>query len=134
MRQEDDFKLENKPRARSVYTGASSSIEPFREYLGLAATRHNLLPPWWNAEKQKACEAFGESGVWNDLRRKVTKAEMNAHYGDEKMAMQVRMLAEVVYGRGTMGQDGSLMRKMQSEMENGGLGNGMVTSMINVAR
>lgn len=133
MRQEDDFKLEKKPRARSVYTGAKSSIEPFQDYLKLAATRRNLLPPWWNAEKQKECEAFGESGAWSDLRKKVTKAETIAHYGDDKMPMQLRMLAEVVYGQGSMGQDGSMMRKMQSQMENGGPGNGMVSSMMDIS-
>ncbi|KAF1851614.1 uncharacterized protein K460DRAFT_362375 [Cucurbitaria berberidis CBS 394.84] len=134
MRQADDLNLENKTTPRSVYTGASSSIEPFRQYLAKAATRPNLLPPWWTADKQKECEAFGESGAWSDLRKKVTKQEMIQHYGDDKMPMQVRMLAEAVYGAGSMGQSGAGMRQVLMQMEKGGPGNGQVMSMMNLAR
>lgn len=133
MRQDDDMKLENITTPHSVYTGAASSIEPFRQYLTKAATRPNLLPSWWSLEKQKACEAFGESSAWNDLRRKVTKAEMIQHYGDEKAPMQLRMLAEVVYGAGSMGQSGAGMRKMMCQMEQGGPGNGLHMSMMSVS-
>jgi splicing suppressor protein 51 len=131
MRQADDWNFENKTTPRSVYSGASSSIQPFREYLA-KATRKNLLPPWWSAEKQKECEAFGESGAWQDLRRKVLKQEVIEHYGDEKMPMQVRMLAEAVYGAGSMGQDGSGMREMMVQMESGGL-DGKKTTMLNIS-
>ncbi|CAO2657805.1 Nn.00g070650.m01.CDS01 [Neocucurbitaria sp. VM-36] len=134
MRQADDFNLQHKTTPRSVYTGAGSSIEPFRRYLAKAATRSSLLPSWWTADKQKECEAFGESGAWSDLRKKVTKQEMIQHYGDEKMPMQVRMLAEAVYGVGTMGQDGSGMRKVMMQMEKGGPGNGQHMSMMNLAQ
>lgn len=112
MRQQDDKKLENKTTPRSVYTGASSSIDPFRKYLAQAATRPGLLPPWWTSEKQKECEAFAESGAWQDVRKKVTKEEVIQHYGDEKAPMQVRMLAEAVYGAGSMGQSGAGMRQV----------------------
>ncbi|KAJ4366120.1 hypothetical protein N0V83_007755 [Neocucurbitaria cava] len=134
MRQADDFNLEHKTTPNSVYAGASSSIVPFRQYLAKAATRRNILPSWWTADKQKECEAFGESGAWSDLRRKVTKQEMIQHYGDDKMPMQVRMLAEAVYGVGTMGQDGSGARRMMMRMENGGSGNDQIMSMLNLAR
>jgi hypothetical protein len=44
MREADDVNFENKTTPPSVYTGAPSSIEPFRQYLAKAATRPNLLP------------------------------------------------------------------------------------------
>ncbi|KAF2820249.1 hypothetical protein CC86DRAFT_374458 [Ophiobolus disseminans] len=132
MRQADDKNLENKIAPRSINSGASSSIEPFRKYLDLAATRKNLLPPWWNAEKRKECEAFGESGAWQDLRRDVTKQQVINRYGDDKMPMQVRMVAEAVYGAGSMGQDGTFMRKQLSMMEQGGPGNGQHMRMLNL--
>jgi splicing suppressor protein 51 len=44
-------------------------------------------------------------------------------YGDGKMPMQLRMLAEMVYGYGTTGQDGSGVRKLMMGMEDGGSGN-----------
>lgn len=132
MRQADDFNFENKTMPRSVYTGAASSMEPFREYIAKAATISNLLPPWWSPAKQTECEAFGESGAWSDLRKKVTKQDIINHYGDDKAPMQVRMLAEAVYGIGSMGQSGGSMRKFMSQMEQGGPGNGQVASMINI--
>lgn len=99
MRQADDLNLEHITTPQSVYTGAASSIVPFRAYLAKVGTRRNLLPPWWSAEKQKECKAFGESGAWSDFRRPVTKQEVITHYGDERAPMQIRMLAEAVYGR-----------------------------------
>jgi splicing suppressor protein 51 len=133
MRQADDFNLENRTTPRSIYSGASSSIEPFRQYLAKAATRPNMLPPWWDAEKQKECEAFGESGAWSDLRRRTSKQEIIDYYGDDKMPMQVRMLAEAIYGVGSMGQNGAGMRKMMAQMESGGPGGGMHMSSMRLA-
>ena len=132
MRQQDDDQMEDKKAPNSVYTGAASSIGPFRNYLALAATRPGLLPPWWTPEKQKECEAFGESGAWQDLRKKVTKQQVIQHYGDEKAPMQLRMLAEAVYGAGSMGQNGAQMRGMMRSMESGGPASGVHMSMLNV--
>ncbi|KAI4610586.1 uncharacterized protein J4E87_010762 [Alternaria ethzedia] len=124
MRSEDDNKLENKPTPNSIYTGKSSSIEPFKKFLDLAETRRGLLPPWWNAEHRQECEKWAESGEWNDVRKKVTKAEMISHYGDDKAPMQLRMVAEFVYGSGSKGESGTAMRKVLRGMEGGGLGLG----------
>jgi splicing suppressor protein 51 len=134
MRQADDLDFENKATPRSIYTGAPSSIEPFRQYLAKAATRPKLLPPWWTADKQEECALFGESGAWSDLKKKVTKHEMIQHYGDPKLPMQVRMLAEMIIGIGTMGQDGSDVRKMMMQVESGGLSNGGHMSTLDIGR
>jgi len=50
MRQADDMNLEGITTPGSSYTGKSSSIEPFRQYLAKAAAR-KVLPPWWTADK-----------------------------------------------------------------------------------
>jgi hypothetical protein len=134
MRSEDDQKLENKLTPNSIYTGKPSSIEPFKKFLDQAETRRGLLPPWWNAEHREKCEKFAESGEWSDVRKKVTKADMIKHYGDDKAPTQLIMVAEAVYGAGSMGQDGSAMRKMLSSMESGGPGGGNVMSMMDVGK
>jgi splicing suppressor protein 51 len=118
MRQADDYNFEMKVTSQSVYVGAPSSIKPFRLYLKEAAT---LLPSWWTDAKTEECVAFGESGAWSDLRKKVTKSDSINYYGDGKMPMQLRMLAEMVYGSGPMGQDGTGMREMMMQAEGGGL-------------
>ncbi|KAH8726913.1 hypothetical protein GQ44DRAFT_738659 [Phaeosphaeriaceae sp. PMI808] len=134
MRQADDFTLESKIMPRSVYAGAPSSIEPFRQYLEKASARQKLLPPWWTREKGEECATFSESGAWNNLAKKATKQEMIEHYGDDKMPMQLRMLAEMVYGTGTMGQNGSGVRKLMAGMESGGSENSQHMSMFDVSR
>ncbi|RYC60156.1 hypothetical protein CHU98_g6056 [Xylaria longipes] len=99
------------------------------KFLRLTASRPGLLPSWWNAEKQEACEALGmESSQWPDLRCAVEKSDIIEHYGDQRFPMQLRMLAGTVIGRGIGGNDGTQMRKMMVMMENGGLGH--ATSMM----
>ena len=56
------------------------------------------------------------------LRCCVTKQEVIFHCVDDKMPMQVRMLAEAVYGVGSMGQNGAMARKHMAQMERGGDG------------
>ncbi|KAF2703283.1 hypothetical protein K504DRAFT_463662 [Pleomassaria siparia CBS 279.74] len=134
IRQADDFVYENKTTPPSIYTGALSSTEPFRHYLDRATACKSLLPPWWTPEKMEECVIFGESGAWSDIRKKVTKHEIIQHYGCEKMPLQLRLLAEAIYGVGTMGQNGSQMRKMMRQMEGGGLPNGQIMSMFDISQ
>ncbi|KAF2033096.1 hypothetical protein EK21DRAFT_59221 [Setomelanomma holmii] len=129
VREADEHNIESKTMPNSLYSGAASSIQPFRQYIAQASAR-KVLPSWWNDEKRKECEAFGESGAWNDLRRRVSKREIVEHYGDQKVPMQLRMFAEAVYGVGLMGQDGTSMRRQMMQMESGGPGNGQFMSML----
>ena len=117
MRQEDSATIDQKMDKGSIYTGAPDSIAAFRKFIQLTSTRANLLPSWWNAEKLKECEDFGMSDNWSNLKRKVNKAAIQEHYGDEKMPMQLRMFAESVYKRGPGGSNGKAMRQMMITME-----------------
>lgn len=81
-----------------------------------------LLPQWWTAEKKEECLSLGKSGgddARPDLNTKVDKTAINQRYGDEKFAMQLRMFADAVYGRGVGGSDGTMMRKMLVAAEAG---------------
>ncbi|KAF2006464.1 hypothetical protein P154DRAFT_217803 [Amniculicola lignicola CBS 123094] len=132
MRQEDDNNFENKQSPYSIYSGASDSVVAFRHFLDLASSRSNLLPGWWNADKQKACEEFGMSDNWSSLKAKVSKQSVIDQYSSEMMPMQLRMLGETVYARGPGGQESASMRQVMMTMERGGPGNGMVASMLNI--
>ncbi|KAI1348984.1 putative MYND domain protein [Xylaria sp. FL0043] len=132
MRLEDEYVFEGNTAVDSIYGGAKSSITGFRKFLRLAASRPGLLPPWWNASKQKACEELGmSSSQWHDLRCAVEKSDVVEHYGDPRFPMQLRMLAEMVIGRGFAGNDGTEMRTVMVMMENGGVP-GRATSMATV--
>ncbi|RWA10423.1 hypothetical protein EKO27_g4681 [Xylaria grammica] len=125
LRVEDEHNFEGKKAVDSIHGGAESGLAGFREFLRLAGGRAGLLPPWWNAEKQEACEKLGmDSSEWQDLRRAVEKSDVIAHYGDSRFPMQLRMLAEMVIGRGLGGSDGTQMRKTMVMMEGGGMGGG----------
>ncbi|KAL2168561.1 hypothetical protein VTG60DRAFT_7166 [Thermothelomyces hinnuleus] len=106
-----------------LYGGAPSGLNGLKRFLRLAGSRPGLLPPWWNAEKQRECEAFGmDSSNFQDLRCAVEKSDIIEHYGDPRFPMQLRMFAEAVYGPGPGGHDGTDMRKMMAAMEQGTAG------------
>ncbi|KAI0424330.1 putative MYND domain protein [Xylaria sp. FL1042] len=120
MRIADEYVFEGNAAVDSIYGGAKSGISGFRKFLRLAASRPGLLPPWWDASKQTACEELGmDSSQWHDLGCAVEKSDVIEHYGDSRFPMQLRMLAEMVIGRGFAGNDGTGMRKMMTAMENG---------------
>lgn len=120
--QEDEYKMTGDVSTNSIYDGKASSIVPFGKFLRYAFKRDGLLPPWFSKEKGKECEIFEMSDEWSDLRACVEKQDLIDHYGDRMMPMQLRMLAEAVYGRGPGGQDGSAMRKMMMMMAENGKG------------
>ncbi|KAK7756744.1 hypothetical protein SLS62_001187 [Diatrype stigma] len=118
----------------SIYASAQNDPLPgFRRFLARARARPGILPPWWSAEKEGACERLGMmraregdsdsagagAGHWASLRRRVQKAEIAAHYGDPQFPMQLRMLGEAIYGRGVAGSDGTRMRQMMVGQEAG---------------
>ncbi|KAI0203174.1 putative MYND domain protein [Astrocystis sublimbata] len=128
LRLEDDYKLDGDAAADSIYGGAESSLPGFRKFLRRAASRPGLLPSWWNAEKQKLCERLAvDSSQWCDLGCAVEKSDIIEHYGDARFPMQLRMLGQVVIGRGPGGDDGTHMRSVMVMMENGGYGGGLST-------
>lgn len=133
MRQEDCRNFDGHVDKDSIYTGAPDSIAAFRKFIQLTSTRADLLPSWWNAEKQKECEDFGLGDNWSNLKRKVNKAAIQEHYGEDKMPMQLRMFAEAVYKRGPGGSDGKQMRQMMMTMEEkGGRDGERVRSMMSL--
>jgi splicing suppressor protein 51 len=119
-RELDDIRYRVKILACSIHSGYPSSIVPFRLYLDNAATRPNLLPPWWNAEKRKECEVFGERGAWNDLRCRVEKPQLIDYYGDKDICLQLEMLAEIVFGNGSLGYSRTRICQNMMQEEQGG--------------
>lgn len=120
MRMEDDYNLDGDAESDSVYDGSEHSLVSFRRFLDTIAKRPGLLPPWWTAEKRKACEAFGmDKSNWQNLYSTVEKSDIIEHYGDPRFPMQLRLFGEFVVGRGPGGQDGSQIRKMMMSMEGG---------------
>ena len=94
----------------------------FNAYLNKAEAT-GVLPEWWNAEKRKACVAYGfNKAHWSDLNCAVEKSDIIEHYKNPMMPMQLRMVAEMVEGSNVMGQPaGSGLRSMSAMHGQGGV-------------
>ncbi|CAK7241726.1 MAG: hypothetical protein STHCBS139747_003195 [Sporothrix thermara] len=126
---QDSLMLDGITLPDSIYSGARDGLQGFRGFLATlqsltAAGRvGGLLPAWWDASKQAACEQFGMGGDaegWSDLRRTVSKRDIRERYTDARFPMQLRMLSELVYLRvvGGVG-NGKEMREMMINQEKG---------------
>jgi len=64
-----------------------------------------MMPEWWNSERRDEClECATKNEVYN-IRLAVEKADIQENYKDRMMPMQLRMMAENIYGGGYgMGQ------------------------------
>ena len=120
LRMEDSFVHDQQTDADTIYGGAPHGLGGFQRFLDMAAKKANLLPPWWDADKRKACEEMGmDHGQDNpySLAHVLNKQDVIARYGDSQFPIQLRLFAEAIYGRGPGGVDGSGMRKMMARME-----------------
>ncbi|CAJ2511441.1 Uu.00g070660.m01.CDS01 [Anthostomella pinea] len=115
LRMDDNLKFDRVLEPDSIYQQhVSSGLPGFRRFVRMAQA---ILPPWWSEEKQKECEASATG--WSDLDVKIQKADIIRCYGDDHFPMQLRFLAEAVYGSGPGGQDGTFMREHMMERERG---------------
>lgn len=120
LRVDDDLKFDgiNPP---------SNLSDGFGKFLEMAANRGGLLPSWWDREAATECRASfegdGRAGRgWNNINKRIGKDEVNSHYGNGFMAMQLRLLGEGVYGRGPGGQPGAgILQTMASSEQSGGM-------------
>ena len=99
LRIEDDYVFTGEVGYDSLY-GGGHPIKDFRRFLNKAEKRSGVLPSWWSATKRRECEkvAVDKKG-WSCLAFAVEKSDIQEHYKDPMMPMQLRMLAEKVYGK-----------------------------------
>jgi splicing suppressor protein 51 len=124
LRVEDNCNLEDQWDDDCLYAfegpGQPNGLKGFRRFCRLAGSQPGFLPPWWDEEAQIECEDFGmDTSVFRfqDLWCPVEASEIMWHYGDERFPMQLRMLAETVYGRSPGGQDWTDIRTKMLAME-----------------
>ncbi|KAK0766242.1 hypothetical protein N5P37_001134 [Trichoderma harzianum] len=120
LRVEDTHVFKGEAMEDSIYAGCKNGRRGFRKFLRRAATIPGLLPPWWTKEKSTACEKFGMvPSQWQNLRYTARKREIMEHYGDHLFPMQLRMLAEAVYGIHPCGTAGTKAREYMMAEERG---------------
>lgn len=122
FRMEDDYKFSGDTDMDSVYGGATNGYGGFRRFLEeIEGQNRELLPSWWSKEKALGCERVGRLDGWSSLNRAIEKGDVIEHYSDPMLPMQLRMLAEQIYGTGPGGQSGSAMLQLQMMAEGGGV-------------
>lgn len=109
--------------AATIWYGFKLDQPGFQRFLRKAATRRGLLPPWWDREKEAACEQFfANLPEWPKMEYNEEIRMIIDPYGDRLFPIQLRMLAEAVYRAPyPAGFDAKGMRKLMMEEERGEL-------------
>ena len=101
MRIEDELNFRGEVQDDAIYDG-KDSVPAFRRSLQ-KAEKAGVLPPWWTKEKRYACIAKGDAkDHWSTLHGAVEKSDIQEHYKNSSMPMQLVMLAEEVVGSNVM--------------------------------
>lgn len=86
----------------AVYEGGNP-VPEFSKFLKRAEKREGVLPSWWNVEKRNECIEIGKKkNQWSSLHRIVEKSDIQEHYGNPMMPMQLRLVAEEILGSNVM--------------------------------
>lgn len=112
LRMEDEYTFTGDVRTDGLY-GGGNPLRRFRRFMNKVHECDVLLPPWWNAKKERQCEAHGmDENNWACLRHAVEKSNVTEHYKSPMMPMQLRTLEEKIYGKGPGGPMGDIMGRM----------------------
>ena len=102
MRVEDEYCYRGDISDDSIY-GQGDPTVGFRRFLQKAEKKSGVLPSWWTKEKRDACIAKGnDQDHWSSLHFAVEKHDIQEHYKNNSMPMQLRMLAEEILGSNVM--------------------------------
>ncbi|KAL7913316.1 hypothetical protein GGI35DRAFT_477107 [Trichoderma velutinum] len=114
--------FESEPMEGILVNGSYGDRDGFRIFLRQAAAIQGLLPPWWSKENEAACVHFLVYPLgWPQLPFDDKMRGIMDHYGDRLFPLQLRMLAEAVYGNHPSGLDARSMRELLMREERGEL-------------
>jgi splicing suppressor protein 51 len=98
MRQADEFKFDGKAMIGTIYNQEPSSEKAFGELIRKAEAVTGLLPPWWDVKSLGQCLEYSCKASGFSLRHAQEKHDIQKTWGDDRMPMKLRMVAERVYG------------------------------------
>ncbi|KAL8868943.1 MAG: hypothetical protein Q9174_004646 [Haloplaca sp. 1 TL-2023] len=98
LRIEDEYTFTGDVSMNSLY-GGGNPIKDFRRFLNKAEKKTGILPSWWSKAKRTKCEEISQDEEeWSYLGSAVEKSDIQEHYKNPLMPMQLRLLAEQIYG------------------------------------
>lgn len=128
MRIEDEYVFQGEVDEDSIYSGASaeSALRHFKRFLTKAieldAERNKkLLPEWWSKNSLNECLEFARTDDYSNVGYAVEKHDIQEHYSQMDMPMQLRMFSEKLDGTLAAGMSGEAMLQMQVAAEQNNL-------------
>lgn len=131
MRQEDEYTLNDELMSGTIYNQEPSSENAFRTLIRKAKAVPGLLPPWWDERSTGKCLDYARDSAQFSLAHAQEKHDIQETWGDTKMPMKLRMLAERVYGNTPGGHRSDAMLGMMMGIE--GDDSGMSSTTIDLA-
>lgn len=98
MHQEEEHTVVGKAMTGTIYDQQPSSENAFRDFICKAQTVSGLLPPWWNEKSLEDCLTYSRETSAFSLRSAQNKHEIQKTWGDDRMHLKLRLVAERVYG------------------------------------
>lgn len=80
-------------------------INGFKAFLKLFGDKRELLPGSWAEQKAEECVKVSEGEGWSPLHRMILKNDVNAHYGEPRLGLQLRLFGEQVYDTAPAGRE-----------------------------
>lgn len=124
MRMEDEYVFQGEVLEGSLYSGATaaSAARHFKRFLTktvkLDGIRNKkLLPEWWSKDSLNECVEFARTDDFSNVGFAAEKHDMQDHYCQIHMPMQLRMFSEKIDGTLAAGMSGEAMLQMQVAVE-----------------
>ncbi|KAG4079827.1 hypothetical protein HA402_014958 [Bradysia odoriphaga] len=124
MRLEDEYVFQGDVDEDSLYSGASveSALRHFKRFLTKtikldAARKKKLLPEWWSKDSLQECMNFAKTDDFSNVGLAAEKHDIQKHYCQQDMPMQLRMFSEKIDGTLAAGMSGAEMLALRVAVE-----------------
>lgn len=123
LRLEDEYVYNGDASVDSIYGGATDAGKAgFKNFLGLAEQTSGILPPWWSVVHAEKCLEYATlARNCSNIGSAVQMRDIIAHFKHALMPMELRVLAEQIYGNGPAGRSGASTVAMMMGAENSDL-------------
>ena len=107
----------------SIYAGSPNGLHGLARFLFRARHNGSILPPWFDESKEKECLQLtltppaATITPYLSTTHRVDQHDIIACYRDARFPMQLRFLAEIIYGYGVGGKDNMDALKHMAELE-----------------
>ncbi|KAI0447294.1 hypothetical protein F4803DRAFT_575457 [Xylaria telfairii] len=146
LRMSDNNVFTNVRHEDSIYGNSKDGVAGFLRFLNRAKAIPRMMPSWWDAKKETECVELGRQTGWSSLSAVIHAAEIRKHYNPPKLYtsrkhftdaarkyykdvarethyeiyidVQLRLLAEDIYGTGIGDTETRFLREELKKLSN----------------